>query len=67
MKKATKKTETQKATKKTETRWEVIERLLREEIMETVEDNAVEDNGSSFSFDDVKLVLLENLQDTLVE
>ena len=67
MKKATKKTKTQKATKKTETRWEVIVRLLREEIMETVEDNAVEDNDGIFSFDDVKLLLLENLQDTLVE
>ena len=51
-----------KATKKTETRWETIERLLREEIMETVEDH-----GSIFSFDDVKQRLLEDLQDTLVK
>lgn len=51
-----------KATKKTETRWETIERLLREEIMATVEDN-----DGIFSFDDVKLLVLENLQDTLVE
>lgn len=50
-----------KATKKTETRWETIERLLREEIMETVEDHGID------AFDDVKQRLLEDLQDTLVK
>ena len=54
-----------KATKKTETRWETIERLLREEI--TTKLNSVEDNNGIFSFDDVKLLVLENLQDTLVK